>query len=129
MIGSGGIMDGRGIAAARALGAAAVQLGTAFLRTGEAATGVGYRAALDRPTTVTRVLTGRYARAVRTALVDRLEASGARPPDYPLPRLFQSEAPMLAGQGGPMARSMPAGDLISVLAEETTAAIRALSGE
>ncbi len=85
VIASGGIMDGRGIAAACALGAAAVQIGTAFLRTSEAATGADYRSALDRSTTVTRVLTGRYARAVRTPLVDRLSASRLRPPDYPLP--------------------------------------------
>ncbi|MGS0686021.1 NAD(P)H-dependent flavin oxidoreductase [Nakamurella sp. GG22] len=129
VLASGGIMDGRGIAAARALGAAAVQLGTAFLRTSEAATGAGYRSALDRPTTVTRVLTGRYARAVRTPLVDRLTESGAPPPDYPLPRSFLPEPPMLAGQGGPMARVMPAGELIRVLEAETTAAVRALSAE
>jgi nitronate monooxygenase len=129
VIASGGIMDGRGIAAARALGASAVQLGTAFLRTSEAATGAGYRAGLDRPTTVTRVLTGRYARAVRTPLVDRLSASGVRPPDYPLPRSFLPEAPMLAGQGGPMARTMPAGNLIGVLDAETSAAVRSLSAE
>src|SRR5690349_13726848 len=62
VIASGGIMDGRGIAAARLLGAQAVQLGTAFLRTDEAGTGAAYREALSQPTTVTRVLTGRAAR-------------------------------------------------------------------
>ncbi len=124
VIASGGLMDGRGIAAARTLGAAAVQLGTAFLRTDEAATGAEYRAALDQPTSLTRVLTGRYARAVRTPLVQRLEASGARPPDYPLPRFFMTESPMLAGQGGPMARWLPTAQLMSMLERETSDALR-----
>ncbi len=59
VIASGGLMDGRGIAAARALGADGVQLGSAFLRTDEAGTGAAYREALGRDTTVTHVLTGR----------------------------------------------------------------------
>jgi nitronate monooxygenase len=128
VIASGGIMDGRGIAAALALGAQAVQLGTAFLRCAEAGTGAAHREALTGETTVTRVLTGRYARAVRTALVDRLEASGLRPPDYPLPRYLTPEPPMLAGQGGPLARSMPAAELIARLADETGEALARVTG-
>jgi len=73
---------------------------------------------------VTRVLTGRAARAVRTPLVARLEASGVEPPDYPLPRLFLTEPPFLAGQGGPLARSLSAGDLMALLELETTAALQ-----
>ena len=126
VIASGGIMDGRGIAAARLLGAQAVQLGTAFLRTDEAGTGAAYRQALSSPTTVTRVLTGRAARAVRTPLVARLEASGVEPPDYPLPRLFLTEPPFLAGQGGPLARAQPAGELVALLEQETDAALESV---
>lgn len=126
VIASGGIMDGRGIAAAHALGAQAVQLGTAFLTCAEAGTSADHRQALTRETTVTRVLTGRHARAVRTPLVDRLEASGLEPPDYPVPRFLTSERPMLAGQGGPLARSMPAADLVATLAAEADATISRL---
>jgi nitronate monooxygenase len=127
VIAAGGIMDGRGIAAALALGAQAVQLGTAFLCCPEADTSPAHRDALSQETTITRVLTGRDARAVRTPLVDRLEASGLRPPDYPLPRYLTPEAPMLAGQGGPLARSIPAGELVTALGAETDQAIGRLS--
>ncbi|GAA4717358.1 oxidoreductase [Phytohabitans rumicis] len=118
VVAAGGIMDGRGVAAALALGAQAVQLGTAFLRCPEAGTSEAHRAALDHETTVTRVLTGRHARAVRTPLVERLEAAGLEPPDYPLARYLLPEPPMLAGQGGPLARSLPAADLLAALAAE-----------
>lgn len=128
VIASGGIMDGRGIAAARLLGAAGMALGTAFLRTAEAGTPARFRAALDQPTTLTQVLTGRVARAVRTPLVDRLEASGEQPPDYPLPRLFLTEPPYLAGQGGPLARSIAAVELMRLLDTETAAAFAATAG-
>jgi nitronate monooxygenase len=126
VIAAGGIMDGRGVAAALALGAAGAQLGTAFLASDEAGTGAEYRAALGRPTAVTRVLTGRYARAVRTPLVDRLESSGAEPPDYPLPRLYLTEPPMLVGQGGALARSQPTAQIIADLDRETSAALSRL---
>jgi nitronate monooxygenase len=127
VIASGGIMDGRGIAAALALGAQAVQLGTAFLRCPEAGTSPAHREALAHDTTVTRVLTGRHARAVRTALVDRLEASGLQPPDYPLPRYLTPEAPMLAGQAGGQARTLPAAELVATLAAETDQALARLA--
>lgn len=126
VIAAGGIMDGRGLVAARALGADAVQLGTAFLTTDEAGTSEAHRAALGRETTVTRVLTGRAARAVRTPVVDRLEASGVEPPDYPLPRAYQQDPPMLAGQGGALARSLPAAELLRTLAAEADAVAAAL---
>lgn len=127
VIASGGIMDGRGIAAALSLGAQAVQLGTAFLRSAEAGTTDQHRAAVGRETTVTKTLSGRPARAVRTPLVDRLEASGVEPPDYPVPRYLSPEPPWLVGQGGPLARSLTAADLLVALETETDAAIARLS--
>lgn len=123
VIASGGIMDGRGVAAALAAGAQGVQLGTAFLGCDEAGASDDHRRALSEETTVTRVLTGRHARAVRTPAVDALEASGLEPPDYPLPRFFLREPPMLAGQGGPLARSLSAAELVASLATETDAAL------
>lgn len=128
VVAAGGIMDGRGIAAALALGAAGVAMGTAFLCCDEAGTAPEHRKAVGRPTTVTTVLTGRHARAVRTVEVDRLEASGQPVPDFPLPRAFQREPAMLVGQGGSLARSMPAGDLVRALVEETAAVLAALRG-
>jgi nitronate monooxygenase len=127
VIASGGIMDGRGIAAALALGAQAVQLGTAFLCCAEAGTSEAHRQALSRDTIVTRVLTGRHARAVRTPWVDRLEASGLEPPDYPLPRFLVPEAPMLAGQAGRLARSLPARELLAAIEAETGDALARLA--
>jgi hypothetical protein len=119
VVASGGIMDGRRVAAALVLGAQGVQLGTAFLRSDEAGTSDEHRRALAADTTVTAVLTGRHARAVRTPVVEELEQSGIAPPDYPLPRFFLRDPPMLAGQGGALARSLAAGPL----ADETTNAI------
>lgn len=126
VVAAGGIMDGRGIAAALALGAQAVQLGTAFLACPEADTDEAHRRALAGDTTITKVLTGRHARAARTPVVERLEASGLEPPDYPLPRHLAPQPPMLAGQGGPLARSMPAAELVETLAAETGRVIAGL---
>lgn len=121
VLAAGGIMDGRGIAAALALGAAGVALGTAFLCCPEAGTTPAHRGAIARPTTVTKVLTGRHARAIRTDEIGRLEAAGEVVPDFPLPRLFLREPPMLTGQGGPLARTLPAGQLVATLVAETSA--------
>ncbi len=128
VVASGGIMDGRGVAAALVLGAQGVQLGTAFLRSDEAGTSDEHRRALAEDTTVTAVLTGRHARAVRTPVVEELEQAGIAPPDYPLPRFFLRDPPMLAGQGGALARSLAAGALVAALADETTDALRKVTG-
>jgi nitronate monooxygenase len=127
VLAAGGIMDGRGLAAAMALGAEGVQLGTAFLACEEAGTSATHRQALAGETTVTRVLTGRHARAARTPVVERLEQAGLEPPDYPLPRQLLTEPPLLYGQGGPMARALPAGELVTLLAEEADAAVQRLA--
>jgi nitronate monooxygenase len=134
VIASGGIMDGRGIAAAMALGASAVQMGTAFLATNEAGTGRAYRAALRRAredqTVLTRVFSGRLARGVNNDFIEKWNASGLTPLSYPWQNALtremrraaaQRDSDLLslwAGQGVPMLREAPAGQLIAELKSE-----------
>jgi nitronate monooxygenase len=129
VIAAGGIMDGRGVAAALALGAQAVTMGTAFLACPEAGISQPYRAALGSDTTVTAVMTGRHARVVRTPLIDRLEASGLRPPDFPLPRLLAGEDPVFTGQAGGLARFLPAAELVHTIGQETDDVLSQLIGD
>lgn len=129
VIAAGGITDGRGVAAAFALGAQAVEMGTAFLGCPEAGISQPYREALGSDTTVTAVMTGRHGRVVRTPLIDRLAASGLRPPDFPLPLLLAPENPIFAGQAGGLARSRPAGELVRTVAQETDDVFRRFIGD
>ena len=115
VIASGGIMDGRGIAAAPVLGAQGVQLGTAFLTAPRPVSGRTTGRAPVRPTTVTDVLTGRHARAVRTPLVERLEAVRRCAAGLSAAQVVPDRPPLLAGQGGRLARSLPAGGLVRAL--------------
>ncbi|HEY2636694.1 MAG TPA: nitronate monooxygenase, partial [Solirubrobacteraceae bacterium] len=71
LVATGGIADGPGVAAALAAGAAAAQLGTAFLRAAEAGTHPAHRDALagDAPTGLTRAFTGRQARGIENAFM------------------------------------------------------------
>jgi nitronate monooxygenase len=130
VIAAGGIMDGRGIAAALMLGAQAVQMGTAFLRCPEAATSPRHRAALetatDDETHLTHGFSGRPARARITTLGRAMQDVPMAP--YPLPRpitqMLAAENPfLLHGQGAPLARDLPAADLMARLIEETRAAL------
>jgi nitronate monooxygenase len=133
---AGGIMDGRGIAAALALGAEGVQLGTAFLGCPESGASEANRdalaAAADDATTVTAANTGRPARAIRTPFVDAVERSGLEPLPYPLQavlamdiRIAAQEAGradlmlLLAGQGAGLLRRLPVAELVETLALET----------
>ncbi|MCP3022722.1 NAD(P)H-dependent flavin oxidoreductase [Cupriavidus basilensis] len=146
VIATGGVMDGAGIAAALALGAQAAQLGTAFVACPETVADAPYRAALlaDRPasTTLTRSISGRAARG----FVNRLTALGEavdRPaiPDYPIAydagkalhaaakaRGNADYAAQWAGQAAPLARALPAAQLVATLREELAQTIAALSG-
>ena len=137
VIAAGGIMDGRGIAAALMLGAAGAALGTAFLTCPEnGAVHPIYRDTLlgggGAPTVVTRAYTGRHARFIQNRFTADMAAATMDIPSYPhqIPltaplRALGGETrnaeifPMLAGQAYPMSRAMPAGELLQTLVRET----------
>ena len=134
VIAAGGIMDGRGIAAALTLGASAVQMGTAFLACPEAGISPAWkerlRAAKDDETELTRAFTGKYARALTNEFILRMK--DRKVPEYPVQNALTMEIRMAAakqgrmeffslwaGQGAPMSRSLPAAELVRTLVEET----------
>ncbi len=136
VIAAGGIMDGRGIAAALALGAAGVQLGTAFLGCPEASLAPPYRAALraagDDASRVSKAFTGKPARMLVNRYVREMADAEADILDFPLQRglsapLAQAAAaqgsadfmPLYAGQGAGLSRELPAALLVETLIAET----------
>lgn len=135
VIAAGGIMDGRGIAAAQALGAQAVQMGTAFLACPESGIGPAYRQALaeaqDTDTRLTRIFSGRPARGIVNAMMEALATEEDRVPAYPVQNALTgalrraaaaqghaSHLSLWAGQGVGASRALPAGELVAVLADE-----------
>ena len=145
VIASGGIMDGRGLAAALALGAGAAQLGTAFLTCDEAGVPEAYKAAIlaarEGETRLTRAFSGRPARGI----VNRFMAEIDRDPDAILPfpqqnaltrplrsaAAVQGKAEYLslwAGQGLRLARRQTAAALVARLAQEAESALRRCAG-
>jgi nitronate monooxygenase len=135
VVAAGGIMDGRGIVAALALGAAGVQLGTRFLLAHESGAPPSYRRQLLRAdetaTVVTDVFSGRPARGLRNAFVRMFEQRGARPLGWPRQGaaaldIYRASleddgewATLFAGQGLPLARrEQPAGEIVRELVAE-----------
>jgi nitronate monooxygenase len=133
VIAAGGIMDGRGIRAALELGAQAAQLGTAFLLCPEAGTSAPYRQALQsdaaKTTVITRAFSGRAARGIRNRFTDAFE--GVTVPAFPrhqdLTKDIRAAATaqgrtdlmqLWSGQGAPLIRAMPAGELVQTLLRE-----------
>jgi nitronate monooxygenase len=121
VVAAGGIGDGRGIAAAFALGADAVQIGTAYLRTPEATISPIHRAALasarDDATRLTNVFTGRPARGLINRFVAEVGPMCEDAPQFPLAagaaaplraaaeaRGSQDFSPLWAGEGAALAR-------------------------
>jgi nitronate monooxygenase len=144
VIAAGGIADGRGIAAAFALGAAAVQMGTAYLLCPEATISPYERAALraaqDNLTAVSNVLTGRPARVFINRIVREVGPLAAGAPSFPLgvaalePLRTKAESRgsgdftgLYGGQAAALARELPAGELTAVLAKEALERIRTFS--
>jgi nitronate monooxygenase len=137
VIATGGIMDGRGIAAALTLGASAVQMGTAFLRCPETAIHPAWRDALPqtRPedTVPTRGFSGRLGRGIRNQVTELFDAA-LRPTPYPVQRALMVKVRAAAeaageigrmqawaGQGAALAAAEPAGALVQRLWGEAEA--------
>jgi len=139
VIASGGIMDGRGIAAALALGADLAQMGTAFLTTEESGINQAYKALLPasraEQSRVTRAFSGRPARGIENAFMREADAIAADILPYPLQNALTRPMrtaggkagnidvlSLWAGQGAPLARHETTADLVARLARETAAA-------
>ncbi len=136
VIASGGIMDGQGVRSALDLGAVAAQLGTAFILCPESAANASYRENLKSErsslTRLTPVLSGRQARGMVNRFIEHCEAAGSPPPAaYPVAYDAAKQlnaaaakqgdfefAAQWAGQGAPLARELPAAELVRTLAEE-----------
>jgi len=133
IIAAGGLMDGQAISRALSWGAAAVQLGTAFLNCAEAGTPPAYRNALTagpgRETVITRAYSGRYARAIRNRFTDAFAQKEVAP--YPQQQQLTQEIrsaatrqsradlmQMLVGEGAPRVRALSAAELIAILMSE-----------
>jgi nitronate monooxygenase len=134
VIAAGGIADAKGVAAAMALGASAVQVGTAYLLCPEATTSAVHRTALKseaaRNTALTNVFTGRPARGIVNRVMRELGPMNEAVPAFPLatsaiaPLRAKAEAqgrgdfsPLWSGQNATGCREIPAGDLTRSLAE------------
>jgi nitronate monooxygenase len=143
VIAAGGIADARGIVAAFALGAAAVQIGTAYLLCPEAKISAVYRQALrnakDNDTVVTNVFTGRPARGIVNRLIREVGPMSDIVPEFPLaaaalaPLRSKSEmagsgdfTPLWSGQAARLSRELPAAELTKRLAAEALETLKLL---
>ena len=143
VIAAGGIMAGRGIAAAMLLGAHAAQLGTAFLCCPESGIHAAWKAAIrgagDDATRLTRVFSGRHARGIANVFMDELRGAESTVPAYPVQNALTGEIrraataqgrtefmSLWAGQGAGLARELPAAALVGVLGKELRAALEAV---
>jgi nitronate monooxygenase len=133
VIAAGGIADAQGVAAAMALGADGVQIGTAYLLCPEATTSAVHRAALKsdaaRKTALTNLFSGRPARGIVNRIIEELGAINPMAPDFPLattaiaPLRAKAEAqgkgdfsPLWSGQNASGCKAIPAADLTRELA-------------
>src|SRR6266851_1220713 len=144
VIAAGGIGDARGIAAAFALGASGVQIGTAYLHCPEAKISAPHRAAMqsarDDATALTNLMTGRPARGLINRLMREIGPVSDVAPEFPLaagalaPLRMKAEAagsgdfsPMWSGQAAALGREIAAGELTKKLAAEAQSQLRRLA--
>lgn len=136
VVAAGGIMDGAGIRGVLALGAEAAQLGTAFIACPESSATDSHRAGLTGPggfhTRMTNIISGRPARALANRFIELASRlNGELPPHYPIAydagKALHAAAKAKgehgfgahwAGQGAPLARTLPAAELVATLAQE-----------
>lgn len=132
VIAAGGIVDGRGVAAALALGASAAQIGTAFLACEESAAAPLHRAALfsdaARRTSLTRAFSGRLARSIHNDFVDAFREKQHRLPPYPVQNWLTAQfrkaaleagrtdmVSLWSGQSAPLLKHRRAAELMDAL--------------
>ena len=136
IVAAGGVMDGAGIKAMLDLGAAAAQLGTAFILCPESSATPAHRANMKGEragiTRMTATISGREARGMANRLIEHGEAPGSPPPAaYPVAYDAAKQlnaaaakagnhefAAQWVGQGAPLAREMGAGEMVRTLVEE-----------
>ena len=145
VVAAGGLMDGAGIAAALALGAQAAQMGTAFLACPESGASKAHKDALlaakEDTTRITEKFSGKPARGLANRFIEDMERADAPQLAFPAQnavtgKLRQASAQagkpdfiaLWAGQAAPLARSLPAAELISTLQTEALDAIQHLKG-
>jgi nitronate monooxygenase len=136
LVAGGGVATGAGVAAVLAAGAAAAQVGTAFLRCPEAGTSAAHRRAVatSRPTALTRAFSGRLARGIVNRWLS--EHSAAAPIAYP--EIHHVTAPLRAharqagdedvinlwaGEAHELARDLPAAEVVRRLADDAREAL------
>jgi nitronate monooxygenase len=144
VIAAGGITDARGIVAALALGAQAVQIGTAFVACEESGAPAAHRDKLfsesAKDTALSRVFSGRLARGIRNRFMDEMTAHAAELPPYPIQSWFtatlrkaaveQGRGDLIslqAGQAAPLTRHRNAAALMAELVRETPRVLARLS--
>jgi nitronate monooxygenase len=120
VIAAGGIMDGRGVAAALALGADAVQMGSAFLLADEAITSAPWRRAIetapDDPTRITRAFSGRHARGIENRFMREMRPHEPELPPYPVQnRLTGPLRAAAENRGDPEMMSLWAGQAVKLV--------------
>ncbi len=146
VVATGGIMDGRGLLAALALGAAGAQIGTRFLLARESGAHAAYRerllAATEEDTLVTRAFTGRPARGLRNRFVEEYQEAGPEPLAWPLQSVAAGDiyhasqsanngdySPLFAGQGLRMLKDeRGAAEIVEKLVNEAKTVLSRLSG-
>ncbi|MBE3595972.1 MAG: nitronate monooxygenase [Hydrogenibacillus sp.] len=136
VIAAGGIMDGRGIVAALALGASAVQMGTAFLASRESGAHPSYKKAVlhsrDTSTVITAAFSGKPARGIQNAFISLIHEYDAPIPPYPIQNALtrpmrnwaarQSDPEFMSlwsGQASALSREAGAGEIVRRLIQET----------
>ena len=151
VVAAGGMYDGRGLAAALALGADGVWLGTRFIATPEARTVTGYKerlvSAAEDGTVITRAYSGKTMRVLRNPYLDEWEQRGAPAEKFPMQAISAMREGVFhlggdehttgvdpqrecypAGQGvGGIAELQPAGDLVRSIVAEAEAVLARLA--
>jgi nitronate monooxygenase len=128
VIATGGIMDGRGLVASLTLGAAAAQMGTAFLACPESGANAAYKqkilSANEDVTEITRAYSGKAARGIRTEFMNDMKQYPGTIPDYPIQNVMTRDIRQAAAKANnPEYMSLFAGQGLRLATDHSAAAI------